>query len=272
MNPDLTLETLQATFESLKRVSSHGAEYWSARDLQEALGYAKWQNFRETVVARAMESCTTYGQMLEDHFADASKMVTVGSNAERPIDDVYVSRYACYLIAQNGDPSKDQVAAAQTYFALQTRRAEVADESAVRAAARQRIAASHRILSGVAEDAGVQRKMFGVFHDAGYKGLYGGLGQQQIKQKKGIPEKGPLVDYMSHTELAMNDFRQTQAAERLQRDKTKGQEAAIRVHREVGEAVRKLVKDQQNTMPEDLKPEPPMTLPQAKKKALPETK
>lgn len=260
--------------ERIKRVTAHGRDYWSARELMPMLGYSTWRSFLDAI-NRAKESCDKVGETVGHHFADTSKMIDLGKGAKREVEDLFVSRYACYLIAQNGDPTKPEIAAAQAYVAIQTRRQELADEAADtqhRISARERVRDSFRALSGAAQDAGVTNKMFGVFHDAGLKALYGGLGQRELRRKKGLPDKDALADYMGPTELAMNDFRQTQAKERLQREGIKGQAAAIRIHAEVGDAVRRVVKDHGNTLPEDLTPHPHIkTLKRNAAKSLPES-
>ena len=206
------LAPVTAGFESLKQTNEHNAEYWRARDLQPLLGYAQWRRF-EQAIERAMASCETSGNNPGNHFANAGKMVTLGSGSQRPVDDYHLSRFACYLIAQNGDPRKPEIAQAQQYFAIQTRRQELSDQAAAdveRLGLCKQTAEEFKALSGAAQDAGVQNKMFGVFHDTGYKGLYGGLGRDAIKQRKTIPDKDNLLDRMNATELAANQFRMTQ--------------------------------------------------------------
>src|SRR5690349_17543940 len=208
------------SFEDLKKFNEHGAEYWSARELQPLLGYTQWRRF-EDAIKRAMISCGQSGNNPEYHFAGAGKMVELGSGSVRTVEDYHLSRFACYLIAQNGDPRKPEIAAAQKYFAIQTRRQEISDEAArdqERLQLRQQTKAEFRALSGAAHNAGVQSRMFGVFHDAGYKGMYGGLDSEQIKARKTIPPAENLMDRMGTTELAANQFRMTQAREKLARE------------------------------------------------------
>lgn len=160
-------------FENLKQINEHGAEYWSARDLQPLLGYSKWQRF-ENAIKKAMQSCEESGNKQQNHFAEAGKMVGIGSGVERETNDFHLSRFACYLIAQNGDPRKPEIAAAQKYFAIQTRRQELSDQLVAdkeRLELRKQTAEEFKALSGAARQAGVQNSMFGVFRDAGYKGL-----------------------------------------------------------------------------------------------------
>jgi len=179
------------SFEDLKQVNQHGAEYWPARELQPNLGYDQWRRF-EDAIKRAITSCAKSGNDPGHHFAGAGKMIPVGKGGTRQVGDYHLSRFACYLIAQNGDPRKPEIANAQKYFAIQTRRQELSDALAAdleRLETRKQTSQEFKALSGAARDAGVQDRMFGVFHDAGYKGLYGGLGNEQIKARKSIPPK-----------------------------------------------------------------------------------
>ncbi len=184
----------RASFEALKRLNEHGAEYWSARDLQPLLGYSQWRRF-EDAIGRAMTSCEQSGNKPGYHFAGAGKPITGGKGAVQVVADYHLSRFACYLIAQNGDPRKAEIARAQKYFAIQTRRQELSDEYAAdveRLELRRQTAEEFKALSGAARQSGVENRMFGVFHDAGYKGLYGGRGSEAIKQRKGIAAKKTL--------------------------------------------------------------------------------
>jgi DNA-damage-inducible protein D len=244
-------------FESLKRLNQHGAEYWSARDLQPRLGYSQWRRFEEAV-KRAVTSCETSGNDPAHHFAGAGKMVGLGSGAEREVPDFHLSRFACYLIAQNGDPRKAEIAAAQHYFAVQARRQELSDALAAdkeRPELRKQTAEEFKALFGAARAAGVESRLFGVFHDAGYKGLYGGLGNEAIKAKKNIPAKDALMDRMNATELAANQFRMTQTRDKLLRENIKDQARAIRTHQGVGREVRDAIKRIGGTLPEEIAPD-----------------
>lgn len=244
------------SFEELRRINDHGAEYWSARDLQAVLGYVQWRGFTKAI-SKAVTSCEKSGNLPEHHFARARKVILVGKGARMEVDNYLLSRFACYLIAQNGDPRKPEIAHAQKYFAIQTRRQEVSDELA---AERERLELRHqasvefKALSGAARNAGVQGKMFGVFHDAGYKGLYGGLGTDAIKQKKRVPRDENLMDRMNSTELAANQFRMTQAREKLARQRIRGSHQAIQTHEQVGREVRDAIKRIGGTMPENITP------------------
>lgn len=244
------------TFEELKLANEHGAEYWSARDLQPLLGYTQWRRF-EQAIERAMTSCETSGNNPTHHFAGAGKMVDLGSGSQREVNDYQLSRFACYLIAQNGDPRKTEIAHAQQYFAIQARRQELSEQAAAdieRLDLRKQTSEEFKALSGAAQDAGVQSKMFGVFHDAGYKGLYGGLGGAAIKARKAIPEKDNLLDRMNATELAANQFRMTQTRDKLAREGVRNQAQAIQTHEQVGKEVRDAIKRIGGTLPEQIPP------------------
>ena len=244
-------------FESLKRVNAHGAEYWSARDLQLRFGYSQWRRFEEAV-KRAVTSCETSGNDPAHHFAGVGKMIATGKGATREVPDLNLSRFACYLIAQNGDPRKAEIAAAQHYFAVQARRQELSDALAAdkeRLELRKQTAEEFKALSGAARAAGVENRLFGVFHDAGYKGLYGGLGNEAIKAKKSIPAKDALIDRMNATELAANQFRMTQTRDKLMRENIMDQARAIRTHEGVGREVRDAIKRIGGTLPEEIPPD-----------------
>lgn len=246
----------QKSFEELKKINQHNAEYWSARDLQPLLGYAKWRRF-EDAIKRAIVSCQQSGNKSDYHFAGAGKPIVGGKGAIQDVADYHLSRFACYLIAQNGDSRKPEIANAQKYFAVQTRRQEINDILAAdmeRLELRKQTSEEFRALSGAARDAGVQNKMFGVFHDAGYKGQYGGKGVEDIKKFKGIDKRENLMDRMNTTELAANQFRMTQTREKLQREKVSGQDKAIQTHRKVGQEVRDAIKRIGGTLPEKIPP------------------
>ena len=244
------------SFEDLKKVNEYGAEYWSAREIQPLLGYTQWRRF-EDAVKRAITSCKQSGNEALYHFAGVGKMIDIGKGGSREVLDYNLSRFACYLIAQNGDPRKPEIANAQKYFAVQARRQEISTAIAAdveRLELRKQTAEEFKALSGAARDAGVHDRMFGVFHDAGYKGMYGGLGRDAIKKQKRIPEKENLMDRMDTTELAANQFRMTQTRDKLAKDKVKDQQAAIRTHENVGKEVRDAIKRIGGTLPEQLPP------------------
>lgn len=257
MTDDTTPALSGKSFEDLKQTNAHGAEFWSARDLQPMFGYEQWRRF-EQAIDRARTSCKESGNDPGHHFAGAGKMIEVGKGGIREVVDFHLSRFACYLIALNGDPRKPQIAYAQKYFAVQTRRQEVSDRLAAdreRLELRKQTAEEFKALSGAAQQAGVQSKLFGVFHDAGYKGLYGGLGRDRIKKKKGIHEKENLLDRMNATELAANQFRMTQTRDKLAKDAVRDQQQAIRTHEQVGKEVRDAIKRIGGTLPENIQPD-----------------
>ena len=204
-----------------------------------------------------MVSCEQSGNNPDHHFAGVGKMVEIGSGSFRNVSDFHLSRFACYLIAQNGDPRKPEIALAQKYFAIQTRRQEMSDALAAdleRLEIRKQASEEFKALSGVAREAGVQNRMFGVFHDAGYKGLYGGLGSEAIKNRKNIPKKDQLMDRMDTTELAANQFRMTQTRDKLSRSPVQNQQQAIHTHEEVGREVREAIRRIGGVMPENMPP------------------
>ena len=244
------------SFESLKRTNQHGAEFWSARDLQSLLGYNHWRSF-EKAITKAINSCEQSGNEPEHHFARARKMIAVGKGGQREVPDFQLSRFACYLIVQNGDPRKPEIALAQKYFAIQTRRQELSDQQAAdieRLELRKQASEEFKMLSGAARQAGVQSQHFGIFHDAGYKGLYGGLGSEAIRQRKRIPGQDNLMDRMDATELAANQFRMTQTREKLARDGIRGEQRAIQTHNDVGQEVRAAIQRIGGTPPENIPP------------------
>jgi len=250
------------SFEALKKLNQYGIEYWSARDLQSCLGYSKWQRF-EPAIKKAIESCKQSGNDPQNHFTGSGKMVEIGSQTEREVKDYHLSRFACYLIAQNGDPRKPEIAQAQKYFAIQTRKQELSEENAAdleRLELRKQASVEFKALSGAARDAGVQNKMFGVFHDAGYKGLYGGLGVDAIKARKGIAPKEQLMDHMNTTELAANQFRMTHTREKLKLEKIKNQRHAMETHEMVGREVRAAIAKIGVAMPENIPPAEPIKI------------
>ena len=245
------------TFERIKQVRADGAEFWSARDLGRVLEYSVFRNF-QPVIEKAKEACVKSGHAVADHFAETRNMVGIGSGAQREIDDWALSRYACYLVIQNADPSKPLVALGQTYFAVQTRRQELADDKTLkedqkRLLLRQEMAKHNKQLAGVAKQAGVIQPVdYAVFMDHGYRGLYGGLGMRDIHQRKRLKSKEHILDHMGSTELAANLFRATQTEEKLRRENVRSKETAGRIHHDVGRKVRQTIRELGGTMPEHL--------------------
>lgn len=242
-------------FERIKRTNDAGMEFWSSRDFAGILAYGDYRNF-EGVIEKAKLSCFNSGYRIEDHFVDVTEMVAIGSGAERPIKTVLLSRYACYLAIQNADPKKEIVAHGQTYFAIQTRRQELADgriEDDRRVMLREEIRRHNVQLADAAKGAGVIKPIdYAIFQNHGYIGLYGGLKQEDIHHRKGLKKSRKILDHMGSTELAANLFRATQAEEKLRRDEVKRKDAANRTHREVGAKVRQTIRELGGTMPEEL--------------------
>jgi DNA-damage-inducible protein D len=260
--PDRAIERLIGAFEDAAQVDDDGTEFWNARDLLGLLEYTKWDNFVD-VIEKAKISCKNSGQPVENHFADVGKMVSLGSGAEREVDDISLTRYACYLVAQNADARKRPVAFAQTYFAIQTRRQEIRDadeaqylplsEDQKRVLLREEIKTHNKNLASAASTAGVIDPLdFAIFQNKGYEGLYGGLDRLGIQRRKRLASKQNILDHMGSTELAANLFRATQTEEKLRREHIRGKQAANNAHHEVGRKVRQAIKDIGGTMPENL--------------------
>ena len=261
---DTAIEQLIRQFEDAAQLYEDSGQYWFARDLQVLLEYTKWDNF-VAVISKAKEACVRSNHVVDDHFADVGKMVSLGSGAEREVEDVVLSRYAAYLIAQNGDSRKRPVAFAQTYFAIQTRRQEVSDaapdeyvplsEDQRRVLLRDEIKEHNRHLASAAKNAGVREGIeYAIFQTEGYKGLYGGFDVPGIRRRKGLDSKQHILDRMGSTELAANLFRATQTEDKLRREKVQGKEAANRTHFEVGRKVRQTIEEIGGVMPERLAP------------------
>ena len=244
--------TINNIFEQIKKINEYEQEFWSARDLMIPLGYSEWRKF-EGVIERAKKACKNSGQEIDDHFAHAAKMVLIGSEAKREVLDYSLSRYACYLIAQNGDSRKEEIALAQTYFAIQTRKQEVQEtllEDQKRVMLREEMKTHNKKLAEAADNAGV--KKYGIFQNYGYMGLYGGLDSKAIHAKKGLKKSQKILDHMGSEELAANLFRATQAEAKLRRENIQGEQSANKAHHDVGKKVRKTIKEIGGTMPEEL--------------------
>jgi len=246
------------SFEGIKHIRENGTELWYARELSEVLQYSKWENFQK-VIDRAILACKNSGFSVSDHFPDVRKTIMMPKNAKKQIIDYELTRYACYLIVQNGDPRKEIIALGQTYFAIQTRRQEVQDafnqldENNKRLVVRGNIKQWNQLLVEAAHNAGViTDEEFTIFQNAGYMGLYGSMTVSDIHTRKGLKKNDKILDYMGSTELIANLFRISQTEEKLKRDEVSTVEAANNTHYEVGEKIRKAIIEMGATLPEDL--------------------
>ena len=258
MTEEQVMKYSEQNFENIKHINEHGQEFWYARELQVVLEYSQWRYLLDAI-SRAEAACKNSGNKVEDHFVDVVKTVEIGSNAEREIDDVMLSRYACYLIVMNGDPRKEVIAVGQTYFAVKTRQQELIEhyeeltEDQKRLAIRREMTEHNKSLAEAAKMAGVvEPRDYAIFQNRGYQGLYGGLGAKDIHKRKGLKNGENILDHMGSTELAANLFRATQTDEKLRRENIRGKRAACDTHYEVGAKVRKTIKERGGTMPEDL--------------------
>ncbi len=248
-------------FESIKQTDENGNEFWTARQLAKVLEYSEYRHFLP-VIERAKEASKNSGQKLADHFEDILEMVEIGSGAIRKSPSYKLSRYACYLIVQNADPSKEIIALGQTYFAVQTRIQEIrqmedynrlTSEEEKRLFLRDELSRHNINLASAAKGAGVIEPIdYAVFQNHGYKGLYGGLDAKGIHKKKNLKKSQHILDHMGSTELAANLFRATQTEEKLQKENIVGKEKANKTHFEIGVKVRKTIKEIGGTMPENL--------------------
>lgn len=242
-------------FEKIKKRDNEGAEYWSARELGKLLEYSEYRWFIP-VIHKAMNACIESGVNVDDHFVEMHEMVSIGSNAKKDFPSMLLSRYACYLAIQNADPTKEIVALGQTYFAMQTRKQEIAslaEEDVKRLFLREELSTHNRQLAGVAKEAGVIDPIdHAIFQDHGYKGLYGGMGAKDIHKYKCLKKSQKILDHMGPTELAANLFRATQTEEKLTREGIKGKTKANLAHYEVGTKVRQTIQEIGGTMPEEL--------------------
>ena len=255
-------------FEDIKHIDEEGKEYWLARELQTALDYKKWQKFIN-VIENAKIACEQSNFIIEDHITQVGKMINVGKGGKRKVEDYKLSRYACYLIAQNGDSRKKTIALAQTYFAIQTRKQELSEkeysmltEDEKRFYQRNLTRKGNYSLNIVARNVGVRN--FDKFHNAGYKGLYGGETANDIAKRKKLRYREDILDNMNEDELVANLFRINQTKQKLLKDKVQGESNASDIHYEVGKKVRKAIKDIGGTMPEDM-PTPKKSLKELEK-------
>ena len=257
-NSEETQASHLSPFEAIRRVADDGSEWWSARELYKLLGYSTWQKF-QYAIEQAKKACDNSGQAVSDHFNLEVKMIKVAKGAKRKTEDYHLSRYACYLVVQNADPTKPIVALGQTYFAVQTRRQELVQELAAlpeeqkRLILRSEMAIFNRQLADAAQGAGVIKpEDFATFTDHGYIGLYGGLRENDIHERKGLQSDQKILDYMGSEELGANIFRATQTDAKLRREGIKGKEQANVAHYQVGRKVRQTIQELGGTVPEKL--------------------
>ena len=258
LTPEEETNYTESLFESIRHVNEYGEEFWLARELQAALEYKRWDKF-SNVIEKAKNACKNSENIVSDHFSQVGKMVNIGSGVEREFDDYELSRYACYLIVQNGDSRKKVIALGQTYFAVKTRQQELIEnyddltEDKKRLAIRTEMIIHNKSLADAAKMAGIETsKDYAIFQNKGYQGLYGGLGVKEIHARKGLKKSQKILDYMGSTELAANLFRATQTDEKLRKEHITGKEAANRTHYEVGAKVRQTIQELGGTMPEEL--------------------
>lgn len=258
MAKDIMINKKKSIFESIRKVNEFGSEFWLARELAKILDYKDFRNFQR-VIEKAMIACENSGEDVSDHIGETTEMVEIGSGASREMNSYALSRYACYLIVQNSDPSKSIIANAQTYFTIQTRKQELQEqfdqlsEDKKRLAIRNELKTHNKQLADAAKDAGVEtNKDYAIFQNYGYMGLYGGLKATDIHARKGLKKSHKILDYMGSTELAANLFRATQTEEKLKRENIKGKSVANKTHHEIGKKVRQTIKEIGGTMPEDL--------------------
>ena len=249
-------DLLKSPFEKIKRISEDGYEYWSARDLYKLLGYSEYRHFLP-VIDKVKEALVSLNEDIENHIEDMLDMVKIGSGADRELESLKLSRFACYIAVQNADPSKPNVALGQAYFAIKTRQKELieeeqerliqSEEDSKRLLLREQMRKHNKQLAEAANDAGVKEPIdYAIFQNYGYRGLYGGLSRQDIHDRKGLKKSQDILDHMGSTELAANLFRATQTEEKLRRENIQGKQRANQTHYEVGQKVR------QTIMPEDL--------------------
>ena len=279
LTPEEETNYTESLFESIRHVNEYGEEFWYARELQVALEYKEWRNFSK-VIDKAITACEGSENAVSLHFVDVNKTSPMPNGGFKEIDDYELSRYACYLIVQNGDPRKKVIALGQSYFAVKTRQQELIEnydnlsEDLKRLAIRKEMKEHNKLLVAAAKDAGVQSSLdYAKFQNCGYKGLYGGLTARDIKERKHLGKNEDILDYMGHEELAANLFRATQTEAKLRRENIQGKEKANQAHYEVGKEVRDTIGRLGGTMPENL-PTPDKSIKQIEKeqKALTQNK
>lgn len=247
----------ESLFESIKHINEYGEEFWYARELQVALDYKRWDKF-QNVITKAIEACKNSENNVDDHFSHVGKIVEAGI-AYKDVGDIELSRYACYLIVQNGDSRKKVIALGQTYFAVKTRQQELIDnfdelnDDQKRLAIRREMAEHNKLLVEAAKNAGVETNLdYAIFQNYGYRGLYGGMDAKAIHHHKGLKPSQKILDHMGYEELAANLFRATQTEAKIKRDNIQGKENANQTHYNVGKEVRDTISRLGGTMPEDL--------------------
>ena len=247
------IRSLFSQFESAAS-DLEGVEFWSARELQELLGYSKWENF-EKVIKKAKDACSNAGELIENHFPDIRKMVEIGSKTERAIDDIALTRYACYLIAQNGDSKKEEIAFAQNYFAVQTRRAELVEQRILeyeRIKAREKLSQTEKQLSGILYERGVDNQGFAIIRSKGDQALFR-LNTQMLKRKMGVPDSRPVADFLPTISIKAKDLAAEMTGLNVQSKDLKGQTKIEKEHIDNNLAVRNML-TQRGIVPENLPP------------------
>ncbi|MBR0427092.1 MAG: DNA damage-inducible protein D [Clostridia bacterium] len=267
MNQEME-ETYNKRFEEIKHTDENGLEFWYARELMKVLQYSKWENFKK-VLKKAMDACENSGISIKDCFPDVRKSIISGKGKEELIEDYKLTRYAAYLIAQNGDSRKKVIALAQTYFAVQTRKQEISEkeycmltEDEKRFYQRNLTRKGNYSLNQAAKNAGV--KNFDRFHNAGYKGLYNGETADDIAKRKGLRYRENILDNMGSDELIANLFRISQTEQKLRKDKINSEIEANKTHYTIGKNIREVIAKNGGIMPEDL-PTPEKSLKQLEK-------
>jgi DNA-damage-inducible protein D len=259
VSSDLTMQpSYKATMERLeqqKRISPRGVPYWLAREIMPILGYIDWRNF-EKAIGRAKEACVGTGIDPEKHFVETTVMLPIGMGTEREGRDYFLSRPAAYLVAMNGDPAKPEIAAAQAYFTVQTRRMEIEDAQAAdekRLEEREKVTVAFKLVSRAAKKAGVSNPHQPIFHDARYRGIYDAPSAAAVRNNKGIPKEANPFDYFGALELSMHEFQMNLAADVIAREGIRNEGRAIQRNLDVGKDVRNTVLKSGGTPPEEIK-------------------